>query len=254
MDLLDYQEQKDSPEEHFWHKAKAELVDIILARYFSSKDKNRNIIDIGCGTGDELKVLKRYGSVTALDKNTEVLKLASTSGAKTIEADISLKQLDKNNYDAICCFDILEHIKNDGGVLNNLYAGLKPGGQIFITVPAYKNLYGPHDMALEHVRRYSKKELREKLSQAGFKNISITYWNFLLFPLEAMYRLIKKAAYFIRPQKNYRSETHDIPEPINTILRIFNPILYLVLSLDNKLIKKGLPLPYGLTLVAICKK
>ena len=48
---------------------------------------------------------------------------------------------------------------------------------ILITVPAYQWLWSEHDTLHHHVRRYSKKTLKEKLNVSGFRVKYISYFN-----------------------------------------------------------------------------
>jgi len=81
----------------------------------------------------------------------------------------------QKKYDAIYTSNVLEHIKDDTASLMELYDLLKPGGSIAIFVPAFMSLWSQMDELVGHYRRYSKTELCQKVSSAGF-NISYCYY------------------------------------------------------------------------------
>lgn len=62
-------------------------------------------------------------------------------------------------FDTILYIDVLEHIQDDKGELDQVAKLLKPGGRIIILSPAHNYLYTPFDRAIGHYRRYNKKAL-----------------------------------------------------------------------------------------------
>jgi hypothetical protein len=69
---------------------------------------------------------------------------------------------------------------------------LKPGGVLVLNVPAFRWLWGPHDVALMHQRRYTKGEVRALLEGAGLTVEKLSYSVFLLFPIVVLLRLLDK--------------------------------------------------------------
>jgi hypothetical protein len=63
---------------------------------------------------------------------------------------------------------VLEHIADDTGALAMFAAALRSDGRLLLVVPAHPFLYGTMDHALEHVRRYRRRDLQTKLDEAGF--------------------------------------------------------------------------------------
>jgi glycosyltransferase involved in cell wall biosynthesis/phospholipid N-methyltransferase len=70
--------------------------------------------------------------------------------------------------DTVVCLNVLEHIEQDAATLSDLHAALSPGGRLILIVPALARLYGSLDEHLRHFRRYEKRELEEKVRDAGF--------------------------------------------------------------------------------------
>lgn len=85
-----------------------------------------------------------------------------------------IEELQKK-YDAIYTSNVLEHIEDDVQTLKTLHSHLKVGGSIAIYVPAFMCIWTKMDEMVGHYRRYSRKELCQKVSAAGFKITSCHY-------------------------------------------------------------------------------
>ncbi|MFH1790459.1 MAG: class I SAM-dependent methyltransferase [Candidatus Omnitrophota bacterium] len=84
-------------------------------------------------------------------------------------ADNTLAEKIGKTFDSIICLNVLEHIEDDKTALANMSKLLRRDGKLVLLVPAYKFLYGTLDKNLAHYRRYSFREIREKLSEAGLR-------------------------------------------------------------------------------------
>ena len=242
MDYIDHVLQKNN-EKHYWYEARKVLIHNLFSSLEIRSKKNINILDVGCGTGTELKTISQFGNLTALDVNEASLSLAKQRGYKTIHLDIENEKLKENIFNIVCSFDVLEHLQKDYKALNNIYASLKNPGFFLFSVPAHPSIFSQHDIALEHKRRYTKKELKEKLENEGFVDVELYYWNSFLFPAVYVVRMFKKV--FLKNIK--------LGSEAKQRSRIVNKVLYLILKLEAVYFfkKKGLP---GLSIYGIAKK
>jgi SAM-dependent methyltransferase len=192
MDILDYHLQKDKGYLHFWYQARNGFISSWLGRLYPGAKGDLAIMDLGCGCACELESLKKFGSVKGLEVNRESAEIARSKGVEVVVSDIAEADIGGDVYDLVAALDFLEHVKDDRAVLAKIHASLKPGGRALIMVPAHAFLFGPHDRAMGHWRRYSLKELKEKLAAAGFRDVKIGYWNVLLFPFIFIWRLVKR--------------------------------------------------------------
>jgi 2-polyprenyl-3-methyl-5-hydroxy-6-metoxy-1,4-benzoquinol methylase len=184
-DLHSHAEDLERIEESdFWSKVKVKLILKLV--------EGKTILDVGCGSGLLSKTLLAKGfNVTAIDNDYKAVEIAKKKGIDAFVTDINGWQTDLK-FDCIILGDVLEHIDDDKSAIKKVYEMLKPHGYTIINVPAYQVLFGKHDNALGHKRRYSNKELKDKLKEAGFTIESIRHWNLLALPITIYTKLSKK--------------------------------------------------------------
>lgn len=141
------------------------------------------VLEVGAGIGNFTRLLKEANTVVAIDiEETYVKKLKKLKGNVLVGlGDIEKGRyfFDKRLFDSLVCLNVLEHIKDDKKALMNMYKLLKPGGRLILLVPAHELFYGGLDKELGHFRRYSKKELVEKIKKVGFDVERARYLNWL---------------------------------------------------------------------------
>ena len=235
MDYKDYLAGKKNSD--FWIKGKNGLIETLI-NSLKPKEKSK-ILSIGAGTGDDLEILNRFGDVYVIDIEKKALNLIKKGSCfKKKVCDACNLDFPDNYFDIVTSFDVFEHIEKDSQAVSEVFRVLKKGGSLVFSVPAFQFLFSSHDQALNHFRRYSKKEAQKLFS--NFKNKRITYWNFFLFPPIALLRLVRKNS---KPQVDNPS---------------FNPILnnafYKLLKAENSLIRKRIKLPFGLSIAGVCEK
>jgi 2-polyprenyl-3-methyl-5-hydroxy-6-metoxy-1,4-benzoquinol methylase len=199
-----------------------------------------DILDIGSGTGGNIDMLKKFGSVTGLESNDIAIQLFKEKTDATVIKG-TLPDLPKINekFDLIVLFDVLEHIDDDVLTLYNLSSLLKPSGRILLSTPACPNLFGPHDMQHHHKRRYTKHQLSNVIRNSDLNILHINHFNTLLFPIAWINRIIQK-------KFNFNGS-------MNISSNFLNNFFKSVFSFEKHIILK-LPLLYGLSLFAICEK
>lgn len=143
-----------------------------------------NILEVGCGTGTFTSTLSKYGEVTAIDIDQNLLQRVGDS--KNLKVAAGYGDIEKGKYffknksfDTIVCINVLEHIKDDEAALQNMYNLLKTNGKLILLVPVYNFLYGEIDRAINHFRRYDPAKLRKQLEQKGFLIKNSRKLNFL---------------------------------------------------------------------------
>ncbi len=143
-----------------------------------------SVLDIGCGSGRLLTMLQRDGRQGfGIDPNPDLIEMAGRLNPRLriyegIGDDIG--RLGRR-FSTITIIDVLEHIKDDRRQLRKIHDALRPAGQLIVLVPAFQMLFGKRDHRNGHFRRYSRKELIEKVTEAGFRVTRARYWNAMGF-------------------------------------------------------------------------
>ena len=135
----------------------------------------RRVMEIGSGIGNISEFFLGRDRVLLTDIGENYLSTLKQRFSTKPEVRIGPYNLDSGQplyhdekIDTIVCMNVLEHIQDDMRALGYLKDTLVPGGRLALLVPAHQAAYGSLDEALGHFRRYSKKELSEKIQAAGF--------------------------------------------------------------------------------------
>lgn len=207
-------------DENFWFKSRSNLILQIFNKFISKKSK---VIEIGAGTGNIARKLSNSGySLSigeihpsgikyALEKNNEHLSIP------IYQFDIMSNPF-RNEFDVVCFFDVLEHIKADKKALKNINKMLVKGGRIVLTVPAHMWLWCEEDEVSNHFRRYDISSLKTILEEEGFYIEYAT--NFFISITPLLYVRTKMKA----------------SEAI-TINPFINSVLYVISNLENKILR-----------------
>jgi SAM-dependent methyltransferase len=223
---------------HWWFVARRKIIAKLIERKLPSRRPLR-ILEIGAGTGSNIKLLQQFGQVDAIEPDEGARSLASTRTGIDISGGHLPHQLNivPGSYDLIVLLDVLEHIEEDRPALLALKQGLTPGGQILLTVPALPWLFGAHDVAHHHKRRYTRKTLISALIDSGYKVDYISHFNTILSPVIIMIRAIEKLF--------KRESTGDqLPSPQA------NKMLEKIFSIEARWIHR-LSLPFGISIAVI---
>lgn len=168
-----------------WHGNIAIMVRKLLPHGYESMRH----LDIGCGDGVTVRMVKPKGPITGVDLDDEMLRSARKRGIKTIRANAEdLHMLKGRTFELVTCFDALEHIEQPTLVLAEMYRVLKNRGLLILTTPnvnslftlvwwAWTNLWlGKYWRTCPHVHEYnlwketpSGMSLIERLRDVGFK-------------------------------------------------------------------------------------
>jgi len=229
-------------EGHWWFRARNELLLWIIQNKIRPF---REFLEIGCGTGFVLQNLSRHFPGTNFHGSEyyeEGLAFARRRVPTAQFSRLDASQMeDKEKYDVIGAFDVLEHIREDQKTLANLARALRPGGFLVITVPQHMWLWSSVDEQAHHIRRYTSPDLGKKLVHGGFKLVYRTSFVSLLVPL--MWLVRRKVV-----GKNY--------DPLIEF-RLFpwvNGMLRAVMKVEFGLLRCGIRLPVGGSLLVVAQK
>jgi len=229
---------------NFWFRSRNRLLIWALQRYFPGA---KNFLELGCGTGFVLSGIQREFSelsVSGGDIFIEGLRYAE----KRLPG-VTLFQMDARRipfeaeFHVIGAFDVLEHIAEDDAVLSQMFHATRPGGGIMLTVPQHPFLWSYVDEYSCHKRRYTRKELVEKVERVGFKVIRATSFVSFLLPPMLLSRIKRR-----KPRDDWD------PMAELKIGGLLNLLLEKVLDFERILIKSGFSFPAGGSLLVIARR
>ncbi len=168
---------------HWWYVARREILERLIHDRIAPPAGGK-VIEVGCGTGHNLNMLGRFGTVDAVELDAYARAIARDRGANVVDASLpELAGVTRGAYDLVASLDVVEHVDDDVGALRALGSLLAPGGRLLVTVPAYSWLWSAHDVANHHKRRYTATTLAAAATAAGLRVERIGYFNMLLLPL-----------------------------------------------------------------------
>jgi len=248
-DYQDYDEKRlnnlyAQEEKHFWFITRKEYILQKIEKYIQ---KESNIIEIGAGTGNVARYLKKngYKNISVGEMHLNGLKYAQSYGIKECYQLNLLDTPFENEFDAMCLFDVLEHIDDDDLVIKNINKSLKKNGKLILTVPAHEWLWSRDDIVAGHKRRYNKTDLIQKLQKFGFEVVVSKYFFISITPLFLLRKILHKDTH-----QPVRDNEHNSGLYIHPII---NFILLHISRLENK-IHYLLPSFFGGSLFVIARK
>jgi SAM-dependent methyltransferase len=230
---------------NFWFVSRSRLILWLLKKYCGEFG---SLLEIGCGTGYVLSGISEEFDAASLYGSELLLEGLPFAAARVPSA--TFMQMDARRipfigeYDVIGAFDVLEHIADDERVLAQVYAALKPGGTLILTVPQHPWLWSSADEYACHVRRYRAGELERKLVAADFEVTRSTSFLFSLLPLMLVSRLVKGKTL----DEDYDATTEFSLAPW------LNRLLTGVLVVEYWITRIGINLPAGGSRVVVARK
>lgn len=231
---------------HWWYTGMRRVADALLRSRINGRVGGLDILDAGCGTGGNSRHLQRYGRVTGIDVSSEALRFARRRPGLTLaQGSVDSVPLRDASFDLVLSNDVLchLHVTDDARAVREFARLLRPGGILYLQLPAFDRLRSHHDAAVYTRHRYTATELRDLLTGAGLRVRRVTYANALLFPAAATWRAVHKLG---NVEQTGHSDVHPVPGLVNRVLK-------LVLSAEAPIIKRR-NLPFGLSVIGVAEK
>ena len=245
MDRELYEQIHQIENSHWWYAARRKIIYDWVFKTLAINDTQK-ILDVGCGTGFNIEYVQTKGfpSVVGLDLSKDALnfcKMRNLSDLICCNA-ITIPLVDKS-FDVVLALDLLEHLENDVQAIHEFARIIKPGGKLFLFVPAYQILWGLQDVVGHHFRRYTAREIQGKVLNSNLMITKLTYVNTFLFPLIWMGRI---ALRILGNRISAVSENDLSPDWSNDILmKIFGAERPLINHIN---------LPFGVSIFCIAQK
>lgn len=140
------------------------------------------VLEVGAGRGAMGSWLASQYDYAGVEPDADSRSAAQARlaevGRGTVAA--SLHDISETGFDAVCSFEVLEHIDDDAGALRTWRERLRPGGVLVLSVPAFQDRFGPTDELVGHYRRYEPDALRELLHACGFVDVRARLYGYPL--------------------------------------------------------------------------
>lgn len=232
----------------FWVSSRNRLFKNIVQRNMLPTGKTK-FLEIGCGTGDFIQQIVQNESleITGSEIYLKGLLYAKKNLPKVdfIQFDVTQGFIGEE-FDLVVAFDVIEHIEDDIAALVNINRMLTKNGVFIVSVPQHMFLWSSLDEIVKHKRRYSRQELITKLQENGFDISYATSFLFFLFPLMLISRMLDKGQDKTQSEEVALEKRVTFPKALNWIFDLF-------MRIDEVLIRLGISLPFGGTLIVVAR-
>lgn len=188
--------------DHFWYRGRHRFLLKAVQRWavprFPSGTRP-SIADLGGGCGGWVKYLSDHNpwpdcEIGLTDSSVEALGMAKP----LLPKEIKLYQTDLMNlqwqerWDIVFLLDVLEHLPEPEAAFLEIKKSLKPGGLLFVTVPALQAFWSIVDEFGHHQKRYHIKDFEPLAKSTGMELLDSRYFMFFLSPLVYLSRVARK--------------------------------------------------------------
>ena len=225
---------------HWWFVGRRAILESFLASICNPQSAIR-ILDVGCGTGANLEMLKQFGEAEGVDVSDDALEFCKLKGLKVHKGLAESLPFADESFDLVTALDVVEHLDDDISGLKEMNRVMKSGGKTLIFVPAFMWLWGVQDDISNHRIRYTRQQIIERLNAAGFEIERATYANITFFMPILLGRFIMKI-------------TGIKPESENNVnISALNGIFGKIFSAEKYWLNKA-NFPFGVSIVVVAKK
>ncbi len=239
---------------HWWYCGLRDLLARCLRHPDLALPAEPRILDAGCGTGGNLSFLHdllQPSYLGGFDLSPDALEHARRkgSGADVYASDVCDPIVHVDELDLVVSLDVI-YIPGAARAregLRHLVSCLRPGGLFVLNLPAFDWLYSEHDVAVHTQERFTTAGVRELLEGLELSVARLSYRVCALFPAVLLARLPQKLR-TTPDASRARSDLHQIPGPF------LNRLLAGVLAAENRVLARGVSLPFGSSVFAIGRK
>lgn len=195
-----------------------------------------------------LSHMASYGKAQGVDIDEEAVGYCRERGLLDVSQGAAEKlPFDDGSFDLVTALDVVEHLDDDIAALREMGRVLHAGGHLLMTVPAHPFLWGDQDIVNLHKHRYVAREVRDRLTAAGFQVQRVTYINAFMFPPIAAIRLLRRFEHRLRPRITPKSDfRYPAPRPLNFLLAV-------IFGAEAPIVRR-VDIPLGVSILALAQK
>jgi 2-polyprenyl-3-methyl-5-hydroxy-6-metoxy-1,4-benzoquinol methylase len=176
-DYISHTDTKRSLLEFVYHSVRQIALKRKLKLINSFNSESKNLLDIGCGTGDFLETaLKSNWNIIGIEPNEQARQIANSKTNDSVFEIEHLEHLKPNSFDVITLWHVLEHLPNLELYIGVFKSLLKSNGILVIAVPNfksydaayYKTFWAAYDVP-RHLWHFSKIAIEELFKSKNLK-------------------------------------------------------------------------------------
>ncbi|WP_448520252.1 class I SAM-dependent methyltransferase [Rhodoflexus sp.] len=252
MERKYYEEYYTLERTNWWFKVRNRIL-MERIEQFANGRTDLKILNIGAGTGRTTELLQAFGEVSSIEYDAYCVAFTRDKLPFEVqEGSILDLQFADASFDLVCAFDVIEHVEDDALAVREMKRVCRPGGHVMVSVPAFQFLWSHHDVINHHHRRYTMTGLRQIFEENHAANhphgkiIYSTYFNSLLFPPVAAFRLIAEWLPKNLIRKGTGADNNVVPEgsPVNRLLEG-------IFGIERPMLRNGWKFPFGVSAMLI---
>ncbi|MEO6120995.1 MAG: glycosyltransferase [Acidimicrobiales bacterium] len=226
-----------SEADHWWYVAKR----LLIGRYWRTDAVVGRCLDVGCGGGATLAEVTAAMPAFGVDLSPAAVGHGQRAGLSTLaRAEAGALPFADGSFSVAFALDVLEHHPVPEQLAREIRRVLTGTGLLVVTVPAFRWMWSYADHVLGHYRRYTRQQLVDELTNAGFTVERATYFHSWLLPLAWVFRRLRSLT--------GRTETADdfaVPALLNRLLLGVSKVEQRYLASHD--------LPFGLSVLAVAR-
>lgn len=254
MQADEYERMARVEDRHWWYRGLRDVVARSLQHPELRLAAHPRVLDAGCGTGANLKLLAALLEPSYLggfDVSEEAVRRARAKepGADVYRADLTAPEVHTEALDLVVSLDVIyiPGVARALPGLAHLVALLRPGGLFVVNLPAYDWLYAEHDLAVHTTERYTTRRVAALFGRLGLSVERLSYRVFFLFPAVVAARIPG----WLRVRAGRGRARSDLARGSSGLA---GEALYRTLRLENAWIAAGRRLPWGTSVFAVGRK
>lgn len=230
-------------ETHWWYLGRRRIIQSLVEKICATLNKaNPRILDVGCGTGANLKMLASFGIAEGVDISPQAVDFCRERGLDSVKLG-AIEQLpyEDGSVDLVTALDVVEHLDDDVGGLREMRRVLRRDGRLLLFVPAFMFLWGVQDDVSNHRRRYTLPSLLKAVKAAGFSVEWASYANISFFVPVLLVRSVMRWL-GLRAATEYGINISLMNGPFSSLF-----------AAERFVLKRG-SLPFGVSAVCIARR